>query len=306
MRPVLVSFMFWQTTRYSIDLTRPRVMGIVNVTPDSFSDGGQHADLSAALNHCERLLRDGAHMLDIGGESTRPGASPVSLEEELTRVVPLVREAVKLGVPVSVDTFKPSVMQAVLDLGADVINDIRALGQPGALEVVSGHPSCGLCLMHMHRDPLTMQVLPMQGDVVPSVRAFLSLAAARATSAGVVRERIVLDPGIGFGKTVAQNFSLLARQAELLAEGYPLLVGWSRKSSLGAVTASQGVAPEAASRLPASVAAAVLAVDRGAAVVRVHDVRETVQALAIWGAMREQEATEIHLSIAKKDQETLG
>jgi len=298
--------MFWQTTRYSIDLTRPRVMGIVNVTPDSFSDGGQHADLSAALNHCERLLRDGAHMLDIGGESTRPGASPVSLEEELTRVVPLVREAVKLGVPVSVDTFKPSVMQAVLDLGADVINDIRALGQPGALEVVSGHPSCGLCLMHMHRDPLTMQVLPMQGDVVPSVRAFLSLAAARATSAGVVRERIVLDPGIGFGKTVAQNFSLLARQAELLAEGYPLLVGWSRKSSLGAVTASQGVAPEAASRLPASVAAAVLAVDRGAAVVRVHDVRETVQALAIWGAMREQEATEIHLSIAKKDQETLG
>ena len=298
--------MFWQTTRYSIDLTRPRVMGIVNVTPDSFSDGGQHADLSAALNHCERLLRDGAHILDIGGESTRPGASPVSLEEELTRVVPLVREAVKLGVPVSVDTFKPSVMQAVLDLGADVINDIRALGQPGALEVVSGHPSCGLCLMHMHRDPLTMQVLPMQGDVVPSVRAFLSLAAARATSAGVVRERIVLDPGIGFGKTVAQNFSLLARQAELLAEGYPLLVGWSRKSSLGAVTASQGVAPEAASRLPASVAAAVLAVDRGAAVVRVHDVRETVQALAIWGAMREQEATEIHLSIAKKDQETLG
>lgn len=298
--------MFWQTTRYSIDLTRPRVMGIVNVTPDSFSDGGQHADLSAALNHCERLLRDGAHMLDIGGESTRPGASPVSLEEELTRVVPLVREAVKLGVPVSVDTFKPSVMQAVLDLGADVINDIRALGQPGALEVVSGHPSCGLCLMHMHRDPLTMQVLPMQGDVVPSVRAFLSLAAARARSAGVVRERIVLDPGIGFGKTVAQNFSLLARQAELLAEGYPLLVGWSRKSSLGAVTASQGVAPEAASRLPASVAAAVLAVDRGAAVVRVHDVRETVQALAIWGVMREQEATEIHLSIAKKDQETLG
>lgn len=298
--------MFWQTTRYSIDLARPRVMGIVNVTPDSFSDGGQHADLSAALNHCERLLRDGAHILDIGGESTRPGASPVSLEEELTRVVPLVREAVKLGVPVSVDTFKPPVMQAVLDLGADVINDIRALGQPGALEVVSGHPSCGLCLMHMHRDPLTMQVLPMQGDVVPSVRAFLSLAAARARSAGVVRERIVLDPGIGFGKTVAQNFSLLARQAELLAEGYPLLVGWSRKSSLGAVTASQGVAPEAASRLAASVSAAVLAVDRGAAVVRVHDVRETVQALAIWGAMREQEATEIHLSIAKKDQETLG
>jgi hypothetical protein len=173
--------MFWQTTRYSIDLTRPRVMGIVNVTPDSFSDGGRLADLSAALNHCERLLRDGAHILDIGGESTRPGAPPVPLEEELARVVPLVREAVRFGVPISVDTFKPAVMQAVLDLGADIINDIRALGQPGAVEVVSRHPSCGICLMHMHRDPLTMQVLPMQGDVVPPVRAFLSQAAVRAT-----------------------------------------------------------------------------------------------------------------------------
>ena len=269
--------MFWQTTRYSIDLTRPRVMGIVNVTPDSFSDGGRLADLSAALNHCERLLRDGAHILDIGGESTRPGAPPVPQEEELARVVPLVREAVRFGVPISVDTFKPAVMQAVLDLGADIINDIRALGQPGAVEVVSRHPSCGICLMHMHRDPLTMQVLPMQGDVVPPVRAFLSQAAARAVSAGVARGRIVLDPGIGFGKTVEQNFSLLARQAELLAEGFPLLVGWSRKSSLGAVTATQGVAPG-----------------------------ETVQALAVWGAMREQATPDSHVLIAKKDQETLG
>jgi dihydropteroate synthase len=298
--------MFWQTTRYSIDLTRPRAMGIVNVTPDSFSDGGRLADLSAALNHCERLLRDGAHILDIGGESTRPGAPPVPQEEELARVVPLVREAVRFGVPISVDTFKPAVMQAVLDLGADIINDIRALGQPGAVEVVSRHPSCGICLMHMHRDPLTMQVLPMQGDVVPSVRTFLSQAAVRATLAGVAHGRIVLDPGIGFGKTVEQNFSLLARQAELLAEGFPLLVGWSRKSSLGAVTATQGVAPGAASRLAASVAAAVLAVDRGATIVRVHDVLETVQALAVWAAMREQAALDSHVLIAKKDQGTLG
>jgi dihydropteroate synthase len=216
----------------------------------------------------------------------------VPQEEELARVVPLVREAVRFGVPISVDTFKPAVMQAVLDLGADIINDIRALGQPGAVEVVSRHPSCGICLMHMHRDPLTMQVLPMQGDAVPSVRTFLSQAAARATLAGVAHGRIVLDPGIGFGKTVAQNFSLLARQGELLAAGFPLLVGWSRKSSLGAVIATQGLAVEPGSRLAASVAAAVLAVDRGAAVVRVHDVRETVQALAVWCAMGEQSAPE--------------
>ena len=280
--------MFWQTTRYSIDLTRPQVMGIVNVTPDSFSDGGRHADLSAALNHCERLLRDGAHILDIGGESTRPGASPVSLEEELTRVVPLVREAVRLGVPVSVDTFKPAVMQAVLDLGADIVNDIRAQRQPGAMDVVSRHPSCGVCLMHMHRDPQTMQLLPMGGDVVAQVRAFLSQAAAQLQARGVACNRIVLDPGIGFGKTVEQNFSLLARQGELLTDGYPLVAGWSRKSSLAAVTAVDGTLPEPGARLAASVAAAVLAVDRGASVVRVHDVRETVQALAVWRAMRDQ------------------
>jgi dihydropteroate synthase len=280
--------MFWQTTRFRVDLTRPQVMGIVNVTPDSFSDGGRHAGLAKALRHCELLVQDGAHILDIGGESTRPGAPPVPLAEELARVVPLVREAIRLGVPVSVDTYKPEVMQTVLDLGADIINDIWALRQPGAQDVVARHPSCGVCLMHMHRDPQTMQTAPMEGDVVPQVRAFLEQAALRLQTRGVARERIVLDPGIGFGKTVAQNFSLLARQAELLADGYALLAGWSRKSSLGAATAVDGKPPEPVMRVASSVAAALLAVERGASIVRVHDVLQTVQALRVWHAMRAQ------------------
>jgi dihydropteroate synthase len=280
--------MFWQTTRFRVDLTRPQVMGIVNVTPDSFSDGGRHAGLAKALRHCELLVQDGAHILDIGGESTRPGAPPVPLAEELARVVPLVREAIRLGVPVSVDTYKPEVMQTVLDLGADIINDIWALRQPGAQDVVARHPSCGVCLMHMHRDPQTMQTAPMEGDVVPQVRAFLAQAALRLQTRGVARERIVLDPGIGFGKTVAQNFSLLARQAELLADGYALLAGWSRKSSLGAATAVDGKPPEPVMRVASSVAAALLAVERGASIVRVHDVLQTVQALRVWHAMRAQ------------------
>lgn len=256
-------------------------MGIVNVTPDSFSDGGRHASTMAALRHCERLLRDGADILDIGGESTRPGSPAVPLDEELARVVPLVREAVALGVPISVDTYKPAVMQAVLDLGADIVNDIWALRQPGALTVVASHPQCGVCLMHMHRDPQTMQVAPMAEDVVPQVLLFLERQAQNLLAQGAKKEQILLDPGIGFGKTVEQNFALLARQDVLLMAGYPLLAGWSRKSSLGVVTGL-----EVDQRMVPSVAAAVLAVDRGASVVRVHDVRETVAALAVWSAMR--------------------
>jgi dihydropteroate synthase len=278
--------MYWQTSRFRIDLSRPQVMGIVNVTPDSFSDGGRHAGAAAALAHCERLVRAGADMLDIGGESTRPGAPPVPLDEEIARVEPVLRGAVKLGVPVSVDTFKPAVMQLALDLGADIINDIRALHEPGAATVVARHGSCGVCLMHMHRDPQTMQIQPMADDAVPQVRAFLAQAAARLQVLGVERERIVLDPGIGFGKTVAQNFSLLARQSELLSLGFALLAGWSRKSSLGAVIAERGEAPPAEHRLAASLTAAVLAVERGASIVRVHDVLETVQALRVWQAAR--------------------
>lgn len=274
--------MHWQTTRFDVELSSPQVMGIVNVTPDSFSDGGQHAGTSAALKHCEQLLRDGAHMLDIGGESTRPGSPAVPLDEELARVLPVVREAVKLGVPVSVDTYKPEVMQAVLDVGADIVNDIWALRRGHALDVVAAHPRCGVCLMHMHRDPQTMQVAPMEGDVLPSVAAFLRERAETLTARGVAHERIVLDAGVGFGKTVAQNFSLLARQRELMALGWPLLAGWSRKSSLGAVTGRE----VPADRVAASMAAALLSVERGARVVRVHDVRETVDALKVWQAIQ--------------------
>jgi len=269
--------MHWQTTRFVLDMTRPQVMGIVNVTPDSFSDGGQHASTTAALHHCEQLLKEGVDILDIGGESTRPGSPPVALADELARVLPVVREAVRLGVPVSVDTYKPAVMQSVLDLGADIINDIWAARQSGAAQVLAAHPRCGICLMHMHGDPQSMQAAPMDGDAVPQVLSFLELQALNLKALGVEKSRICIDPGIGFGKTVEQNFSLLVRQRQLLTLGYPLLAGWSRKSSLGAVT---GLPLK--ERLGASVAAALLAAQQGASVVRVHDVRDTVAALAVW------------------------
>jgi len=289
--------MYWQTSRYQIDLTSPKVMGIVNVTPDSFSDGGQHGSTLAALKHCEQLIRDGADILDIGGESSRPGAPPLSQDDELARVLPVLREAVRLGVPVSVDSYKPPVMQAALALGADIINDIWALRwrneTAGAqalrgADLVAAHPKCGVCLMHMHREPQTMQVAPMQGDVVPQVRVFLEQSAQSLLALGVAKARIMLDPGIGFGKTVAQNFALLARQAELLQAGYPLLAGWSRKSSLAGMVPSNtpDVTLAVTERLAPSLAAAVLAADRGAAVLRVHDVKETVQALRVLAAIR--------------------
>lgn len=268
----------WQTTRFHLELSRPLVMGIVNVTPDSFSDGGRHAELSQALRHCERLLEEGADILDIGGESTRPGAAAASLEEELTRVVPLLKEASRLGVPLSIDTYKPEVMRAALDVGVDIVNDIQALRLPGALEVVARHGQCGVCLMHMQGEPRSMQASPEYGDVVDEVRGFLAERLARAEACGIARERITLDPGIGFGKTVDHNFALLARQGELLTLGAPLLVGWSRKSSLGAVTGRP-----VGERLHASVAAALASVLHGAAIVRVHDVAATVQALQVWG-----------------------
>ena len=274
--------MHWQTARFDIDLTIPRVMGIVNVTPDSFSDGGQHAGTAAALRHCEQLVKEGAHLLDIGGESTRPGSPAVPLDEEMARVLPVLREACRLGVPISVDTYKAEVMQAALDVGVDIVNDIWALRRSPALAVVAAHPRCGVCLMHMHRDPQTMQVAPMEGDVLPDVIDFLRDRAQALSAAGVGRARIVLDPGVGFGKTVAQNLSLLARQQELLPLGFGLLAGWSRKSTLGAITGRDIPADRAA----ASVAAALFAVERGARVVRVHDVRDTVDALKVWQALQ--------------------
>lgn len=287
--------MAWQTSRFLIDLSKPKVMGIVNVTPDSFSDGGRYQTVTAALRHCERLILDGADILDLGGESSRPGSVPVPLAEELARVLPLVREAVKLGVPLSVDSYKPQVMQAVLDLGADIVNDIWALRQGGAndagsaLQVVSRHPGCGVCLMHMHGEPLTMQLSPMQGDVVTQVQQFFASRVKALRDLDVAADRIVIDPGIGFGKTVAQNFALLAGQHTLLELGYPLLAGWSRKSSLAAICGNSlgSVATlDARERLVPSVTAALLAVERGASIVRVHDVAETVQALKVLAAIR--------------------
>lgn len=288
--------MHWQTSRFAIDLNTPKVMGIVNVTPDSFSDGGAHASRDAALAHCERLLKDGADILDIGGESTRPGALELPVEEELERVLPIVRHAVTLGVPVSVDTYKPQVMQAVLDLGADIINDVWALQwradatSISGMDVVRQHPSCGVCLMHMHRNPQTMQVAPMEGDVVQQVLLFLEQSTQYLRGLGVDMARICIDPGIGFGKTVEQNFALLGRQAALLPMGYAVLAGWSRKSSLAAVTGRSlaSVATlDVRERLVPSVTAALLAVQNGAHVVRVHDVKETVQALKVLDAMKQ-------------------
>ncbi len=272
-------------------------MGIVNVTPDSFSDAGAYAAPGAAQAHCERLLKDGADILDIGGESTRPGAVALPVAEELARVLPVVRHALTLGVPVSVDTYKPQVMQAVLDLGVDIINDVWALrwADPQSnlrgQEVIARHASCGICLMHMHREPATMQAAPMQGSVMPQVLSFLQLVTHNLRALGVEKSRICVDPGIGFGKTVQQNFALLAQQSELLTLGYPLLVGWSRKSSLAAVTQrslSAVATLDPVERMVPSVAAAILAVQHGAHVVRVHDVKQTVQALRVLGAMRGQ------------------
>ena len=292
--------MHWQTSRFHIDLTRPRVMGIVNITPDSFSDGGLNATTRDALAHCERLLADGAHMLDLGAESTRPGAPPVSLQQELARLLPVLREAVKLGVPVSVDTYKPAVMRAALDTGADIINDIWALRQPAtpdcpsAQTVVAQHPQCGVCLMHMHRDPQTMQVLPMQGDVLSQVVEFLQQRSEYLQALGVEKSRIFVDPGIGFGKSPEQNLHLLAHQRDLLPLGLGVLAGWSRKSTLGHIIGDGGAAAPrhvvAEGRLIPSVVAAVMAAQQGAHVVRVHDVRETCQALAVWQAVESQRA----------------
>ena len=299
--------MHWQTSRYTIDLNRPKIMGIVNVTPDSFSDGGAYINAQTAQAHCEKLLKDGADILDIGAESTRPGADVVPVEEELARILPVLRYALTLGVPISVDTYKPQVMQAALDLGADIINDVYALrwqsptsatsatSEKSALmtsaEIVRQHPNCGVCLMHMHRDPSSMHLARMEGDAVPQVLYFLEHATQSLCALGVDSARICIDPGIGFGKTVEQNFALLARQNELTALGFGLVAGWSRKSSLVAVCQT-GLADAASlavrDRVVPSVTAAVLAVQNGAHVLRVHDVKETAQALKVLAAMQRQ------------------
>ena len=271
--------MRWQTTRFDLTFERPMVMGIVNATPDSFSDGGRHAGVTGAIAHAERLVKDGAGILDIGGESSRPGAPILSVDEEWSRIEDLLREVLRWQVPISVDTWKPEVMRRALDLGVDIINDIHALETPGALAAVAAHPRCGVCLMHMVGIPETMQQQPQYDDVVRQVKAYLAERVAAAQSAGMERARLCLDPGVGFGKTPAHNLALLEHQKVLSEAGLPLLVGWSRKSTLGEVTGRP-----VGERLAASLAAALGAVRQGAQVLRVHDVAETVDALKVWGA----------------------
>jgi dihydropteroate synthase len=266
--------------RFRLALDRPLVMGVVNVTPDSFSDGGLYLDPDRAVAHARRLLEEGADLLDVGGESSRPGALGVPADEELRRILPVVRGLRDAGVPVAVDTIKPQVMRAALAEGAAMINDINALRADGALEAVAGSDA-GVCLMHMRGEPRTMQQDPRYDDVVAEVGGFLRRRAAAAESAGIARERIAIDPGFGFGKKPAHNLELLRRLGEIAALGYPLLAGLSRKSTLGSIT---GRPP--AERTAASVAAALLAVEAGARIVRVHDVAATKDALAVWSAVR--------------------
>ena len=269
----------WSCGRFQLGLERPLVMGIVNVTPDSFYDCNQHADLPRALDHAHQLIADGADILDIGGESTRPGADPVSLEQEMGRVIPLLEALRPTGVALSVDTFKPEIMRASLAAGADIINDIYALRMPGALEAVVDS-DCGLCVMHMQGEPRTMQLEPHYDDVVTQVRDFLQERCDVLQQHGVASRRIMLDPGFGFGKTAAHNYQLLKGLEQAHVPGYPFLIGLSRKSMIGQVTGKP-----VNQRLIGSLSAALACVARGAKVVRVHDVAAMREALDVWNAV---------------------
>jgi dihydropteroate synthase len=273
----------WRCGRLEFDLARrPLIMGIVNVTPDSFSDGGRFFDPAAALAQARQLVADGADLIDIGGESTRPGAAEVTVEDELRRVLPIVEALSDGSVALSIDTSKPEVMRAALARGAAVVNDVRSLTVPGALEVMLA-ADCGVVLMHMQGTPQTMQLDPRYADVVREVGAFLRSRCEEVVQGGVARARIALDPGFGFGKTNEHNFELLARLEELVEIGRPLVVGISRKGMLKHATGRS-----VGDRLVASVAAALIAVERGARIVRVHDVAATRDALAVWQTTREQ------------------
>lgn len=268
---------------YTLSLQRPLVMGIVNLTPDSFSGDGLASNGAEALAHARAQLEAGADILDLGAESTKPGIAPTSLQEELDRLLPVLEVVSTWGVPVSVDTYKPEVMAAALAAGASMINDINGLRAPGAMEVVAGS-SCGVCLMHMQGEPRHMQDAPVYGDVVAEVREFLTERVEACQRAGIVAERLVLDPGFGFGKSLPHNLELFAHLPRLAADGLPLLVGVSRKSMLGAVTGRP-----VQERLAASLAAAVLAAAKGARIIRVHDVAETRDALALWSAIEQEQ-----------------
>jgi dihydropteroate synthase len=271
--------MFFHCGNFKFDLSRPLVMGIVNVTPDSFSDGGLHLQRDAALAHAHQLIAEGADLLDIGGESTRPGAKPVGIQEELDRVLPVIEGLRGAPVPVSIDTFKPEVMQAAIAAGAQMVNDINALQDAAAMNAVAG-ANVAVCLMHKQGDPQTMQQQPNYQNVVAEVSAFLRERIAASEAAGIRRDRIAIDPGFGFGKTLAHNLTLLCELNKLTELDVPIMAGLSRKSMLGAVTGR-----DVGERLPASIAAALIAVQRGANVVRVHDVGATIDALKVWNAV---------------------
>lgn len=266
--------------RFRLTLDRPLIMGVVNVTPDSFYDGGRHASTAHAIAHARRLVEEGADLLDVGGESSRPGSEAVSIDQELARVLPVLEGLQDLEVPISVDTTKPAVMQAAIAGGAAMINDITALGAPGALEAVAAS-AAAVCLMHMRGEPKTMQAEPVYADVIAEVRDYLAARIAVCGAAGIARERITIDPGFGFGKTAEHNLTLLRKLGVIVALGVPVLAGWSRKSTLGRIT---GRAPE--ERLASSLAAALIAVQHGARIVRVHDVAATRDVLAVLDAVQ--------------------
>lgn len=269
----------WHCGRYQLALDRPLVMGIVNVTPDSFSDGGRYFDAERAIEHARQLLDEGADILDIGGESSRPGAQPVSVEDELSRVLPVIEALADAGVPLSIDTVKPAVMSRAVAAGASIVNDIAALQVPGALEAVATS-NTGVVLMHMQGTPQTMQTEPHYTDVVAEVKEFLAVRIATARRAGIALERIAVDPGFGFGKLLVHNLTLLRDLDQLIELTCPLLIGLSKKSMFKGM----GNLP-AAERKAASIAGALLAVQSGAAIVRVHDVAATREALAVWTAV---------------------
>jgi dihydropteroate synthase len=266
--------------KFQLDLTRPQVMGIVNVTPDSFSDGGKYSSTASAVEHALQLIAEGADILDIGGESTRPGAQPVGLDEELQRVIPVIEALTAVSsVPLSIDTYKPEVMRAAILAGADIVNDICALREDGALEAVA-NSNAGVCLMHMQGVPQTMQVNPTYHDVVDEVKQFLSDRVDACLAGGILKERMLLDPGFGFGKTTAHNIALIKHLDSLAELGFPLLVGLSRKSVLGKIAGGDEL-----QRLHAGLAASVISVMKGAKIVRVHDVKATVDALKVVAAI---------------------
>ena len=266
--------------RFELSLERPLVMGILNVTPDSFSDGSRHLESDKAIAHGLKLVAEGADIIDIGAESTRPGATPVELQEEIDRLLPVIEGLRDSGAAISVDTFKPEVMRGVLDAGVDMINDIYGFRMPGALEAVASS-YCGLCVMHMQGEPRTMQRAPRYDDVVTEVRDFLRERVAVLRTLGMHPQRILLDPGFGFGKNAEHNYELLRRLQDLFFDDYPWLVALSRKTMIGHVT---GKEPD--QRLGGSIAGALAGIARGAAMVRVHDVAQTVDAINVWQAVQ--------------------